>query len=248
MAEQPDNRPPVERIAGHYKERIQSNELPVGTLLPSIRRIAQEWGVSTPTVERAMKRLRDEGLVRGIRGVGTEVAPEPVTLSSGAERHDRRSRTYSSWGTGETSSDHAAAIVPAPADVAAALGIDTGDDALRRSRVYRDEHGIVAHSTSWIPVELARAVPRLKQSTRLGRLSLDLIAEATGRHVVTRADEETARIATATDLKLLELPASTVAAILVLTARFEDADGDPLEFGVDLGAPGRVRRSSSEVR
>jgi hypothetical protein len=60
-------------------------------------------------------------------------------------------------------------------------------------------------------------------------------------------DEETARIATARDLELLELEPNTVAAILVLTARFLDADGELLEYGVDLGAPGRTRRTTTEV-
>ncbi|MER7111898.1 UTRA domain-containing protein [Streptomyces sp. NPDC000229] len=89
---------------------------------------------------------------------------------------------------------------------------------------------------SWIPAEFAQAVPELARSERLkGGLSLDLIARATGRRVVKRVDEETARIATAKDLALLELEADTVAAILVLTASFFDADGELLEYGVDLG-------------
>jgi hypothetical protein len=91
-------------------------------------------------------------------------------------------------------------------------------------------------------------VPELARSERLkGGLSLDLIARATGRQAVKRVDEESARIATSRDLELLELEGGTVAAILVLTARFLDADGELLEYGVDLGAPGRIRKATSEV-
>lgn len=151
-------------------------------------------------------------------------------------------------GVGEKSSGHTAGIVEAPEDVAHVLGISPGDDVIRRSRVYRDTHGIVSHSTSWIPAEFAQVVPELARSERLkGGLSLDLIARATGRHVVKRADEEGARIATARDLALLEMEAGTVAAILVLTAQFLDVDGELLEYGVDLGAPGRTRRAITEV-
>lgn len=136
----------------------------------------------------------------------------------------------------------------APEDVAHVLGISPGDDVIRRSRVYRDAHGIVSHSTSWIPAEFAQPLPALIRSERLkGGLSLDLIARATGRHPVRRADEEGARIATAQDLELLELEPDTVAAILVLTSKFLDADGELLEYGVDLGAPGRTRRALTEV-
>ncbi|MEV6840862.1 GntR family transcriptional regulator [Streptomyces sp. NPDC051133] len=244
-----DNRPPYARIAGHYRDLISSGELSPGDLLPSIKNLATEWEVSTATADRAMRLLREEKLVQGIPGVGTEVMARPISLSSGAERHDRSSKTQSSWGVGEKSSGHTAGIVEAPEDVADALGISPGDDVIRRSRVYRDGHGIVSHSTSWIPAEFAQVVPELARSERLrGGLSLDLIARATGRHVVKRVDEETARIATERDLELLELEPDTVAAILVLTARFLDADGELLEYGVDLGAPGRTRRTTSEVQ
>jgi DNA-binding GntR family transcriptional regulator len=243
-----DNRPPYARIAGHYRDLIGSGELAPGDLLPSIRALADQWEVSTATADRAMKLLRDEKLVNGIPGVGTEVMARPVSLASGSERHDRSSKTKSSWGVGEKSSGHTAGMVPAPEDVAHVLSIDPGDDVIRRSRVYRDTHGIVSHSTSWIPAEFAQVLPELVRSERLkGGLSLDLIAEATGRQVEQRVDEETARIATKEDLELLELDAETVAAILVLTARFLDVDGQLLEYGVDLGAPGRTRRTTSEV-
>ena len=243
-----DNRPPYARIASHYRDLISAGDLAPGTLLPSIRGLADEWNVSTATADRAMKVLRDEQLVRGIPGVGTEVMARPISLSSGSERHDRSGRTKSSWGAGEKSSEHTAGIVSAPEEVAQAIGIAPGDDVIRRSRVYRDAHGIVAHSTSWIPAEFARVVPELAQSRRLnGGLSLDLIAQTTGRRVVRRVDEETARIATPQDLACLELDANTVAAILVLTAKFLDADGELLEYGVDLGAPGRTRKITSEI-
>lgn len=243
-----DNRPPYTRIASHYRDLISSGELARGDLLPSITALAEQWGVSKATADRAMKLLRDEQLVQGIKGVGTEVLGRPVSLSTGSERHDRSGRTQSSWGTGEKSSGHTAGMVAAPGDIATTLGIAPGDDVICRSRVYRDAHGIVAHSTSWIPAEFAQVLPELTKSKRLkGGLSLDLIAQATGRKVALRVDEETARIATAKDLELLELEAGTVAAILVLTARFLDADGDVLEYGVDLGAPGRTRRTTTEV-
>ena len=173
---------------------------------------------------------------------------QPVPLSSGAQRLERGKRTGSSWGSGERSDGHTAAITPAPQEVAAALGVDPGDAVLRRTRVYRDRHGIVAHSTSWIPNEFAQAVPELVRSERLkGGTSLDLIARETGRHAVKRMDETAARIATDKDAELLELGPGEEKAILVLSARFLDSEGRPLEFGVDLGAPGRTRAETAEM-
>lgn len=248
MSERVDNRPPNARLAAHYRDLITSGAMPPGTLLPSIKTLAKEWKVSTATVEKALGKLRAEGLVRGIHGVGTEVVGRPLPLSSGAQRHDRGLRTGSSWGTGERSDCHTASITAASEEVATALDIGPGDQVIRRTRVYRDGHGIVAHSTSWIPMPFADAVPELLSSKRLeGGTSLDLIARATGRQAVQREDTTAARIATGEDLELLDLPLGTVAAILVLTARFIDAQGRPIEYGVDLGAPGRTRSDTSDV-
>lgn len=243
-----DNRPPYSRIAGHYRDLIESEALPPGKLLPSIKAIAEEWGVSSGTVEKALRVLREEHLVKGVHGIGTEVLGPRVPLSTGTERHQRSSRTQSSWGDGETSSNHTGDVVAAPKEIANVLAIAPGSDVIRRCRTYRDAHGIVAHSTSWIPAEFGILIPALKRNERLkGGLSLDLIARATGRKVAVRVDEERAQLATEQDLELLGLEPETVAAILVLTASFLDADGQVLEHGVDLGAPGRTRRTTSEV-
>ncbi|MFF3359161.1 hypothetical protein ACFYWN_42760 [Streptomyces sp. NPDC002917] len=37
------------------------------------------------------------------------------------------------------------------------------------------------------------------------------------------------------------------AAVLVLSARFLDGEDRPVEYGVDLGAPGRTRVNTSEM-
>ncbi len=248
MADRVDNRPQNERVVEHYRGLIASGEIPTGTLLPSNKVLAAEWKVSPTTIEKAMSKLRAEGLVRGIHGIGTEVVGHPVALSSGSQRQDRGQQTGSSWGAGERSDSHTGALVAAPGDVARVLGIRPGDQVVRRTRVYRDGHGIVAHSTSWIPAELAALVPELARKDRLrGGTSLDLIAGATGRRAVLRRDKTGARIATEEDLVLLELSSTTVAAILVLTATFVDRDGRVLEYGVDLGAPGRTREDVSDL-
>jgi DNA-binding GntR family transcriptional regulator len=249
MATRGDNRPPYEKILSHYRDLIISGELAPGTLLPSIKMLADEWGVSTGTVEKATGKLRAEKLVRGIQGVGTEVVGPPVGLSSGAQRQDRGQRTGSAWGAGERSDSHSANRVGAPDDVAEVLRIAPGDHVIRRTRVYRDGHGVVAYSTSWLPIEFAEVVPELLVGQRLsGGTSLDVIARVTGRTAVRRKDTTSARIATDEDLQLLELPGDIgAAAILVLTSAFYDQQGRPLEYGVDIGAPGRTRADESDI-
>ncbi len=240
--------PPWKKIAAHYREKIASGEIAPGEYLPSQKKIASLWKVSGATAEKALRALRNERLVTGVHGIGTQVLPFSAQLSTGSDRHDRATRTQSSWGDGERSGEHTATIVPAPVDVAEVLDIRASKNVLRRTRIYRDAHGVVAHSTSWIPEEFALLVPELLTPARLkGGLSIDLIGAAIQSPAVQRIDRETARIATAEDLRLLGIGPSTVAAILVLTACFLDASGRTLEYGVDIGAPGRTRVISSEV-
>lgn len=68
--------PPYQRIAASLRERIESGELRPGDALPSINRIAQEWGCAKTTAAKALNMLKAEGLVRGVQGWGTIVVPE----------------------------------------------------------------------------------------------------------------------------------------------------------------------------
>lgn len=250
MAGQADNRAPYAKIAAHYTELIASGQLQPGSLLPSIKNLSEEWGVSTATAEKALRKLRNEGLIRGIHGIGTEVLDQPAPMSSGAQRQDRGRRTGSSWGSGERSDSHRAAVVSAPAEVAQALDIEPGSDVIRRSRVYRDRHGIVAHSTSWIPAQYGKLIPQLAASERLtGGTSLQLITQATGRPISHRLDTASARLLTAEYAQLLELDPQSppTEPVVVMTAKFVDSEGSVVEYGVDLGGPGRTWRTESEV-
>ncbi|MGW2868287.1 TetR/AcrR family transcriptional regulator C-terminal domain-containing protein [Kitasatospora sp. NPDC001225] len=73
---------PSERIAAELRRRIAAGELAPGARVPSTRRITQEWGVAMATATKVLNRLREEGLVRAVPGVGTVVAgkaaPEEV--------------------------------------------------------------------------------------------------------------------------------------------------------------------------
>jgi len=68
--------PPYLRIAADLRERIESGELRPGDALPSINRIAQEWGVAKTTAAKALNVLKAEGLAKGVHGWGTIVTSE----------------------------------------------------------------------------------------------------------------------------------------------------------------------------
>lgn len=66
--------PPYRRIVEEIRGRILAGDLRPGDRVPSVRQIAQRWGVAVATATRAMATLRDDGLVEATVGSGTVVS------------------------------------------------------------------------------------------------------------------------------------------------------------------------------
>jgi DNA-binding GntR family transcriptional regulator len=65
--------PPYLQIAAIIRRRIESGELAPGKPVPSVAQIVGEYGVARTTAQKALRALRDEGLVRIVQGWGTFV-------------------------------------------------------------------------------------------------------------------------------------------------------------------------------
>lgn len=63
---------PAERLAAQLRERIASGE--ITSQLPTIHALMDETGYSSHTVQRALKLLKDAGLVHSVTGLGTFVS------------------------------------------------------------------------------------------------------------------------------------------------------------------------------
>jgi GntR family transcriptional regulator len=70
---QPD-RPIWAQVTEILRERITSGQIQPGHPLPSILRLKEEFGVADNTIKKAIKQLRDEGLVNTVPSLGTFVA------------------------------------------------------------------------------------------------------------------------------------------------------------------------------
>ncbi|MER7106447.1 TetR/AcrR family transcriptional regulator C-terminal domain-containing protein [Streptomyces sp. NPDC000229] len=68
------DQPPYLRIAADIRQRIADGELRPGDRVPSIRQIAQQWGVALATATKALTTLHLEGAVEARPRVGTVVA------------------------------------------------------------------------------------------------------------------------------------------------------------------------------
>ncbi len=68
--ESPD--PPYVQLAAILRARIDAGE--ITSRLPGERALQQEFGLAPVTIRKAVRLLRDEGLVRTVPGMGTYVA------------------------------------------------------------------------------------------------------------------------------------------------------------------------------
>lgn len=74
------NVPLYEQVKEQIKNKIVSNELKAGEILPSIRNLAKDLRISVITTKNAYEQLEIEGYIETIPGKGTYVANKNVEL------------------------------------------------------------------------------------------------------------------------------------------------------------------------
>jgi GntR family transcriptional regulator len=78
--------PPFEQLRVQLLEQIEPGELPPGTQLPTVRRLAADLGLAPNTVARTYRELEQAGLVQTARRRGTVVAAPPLETRTDAHR------------------------------------------------------------------------------------------------------------------------------------------------------------------
>ncbi|MFB7906480.1 TetR/AcrR family transcriptional regulator C-terminal domain-containing protein [Kitasatospora sp. NPDC056076] len=166
---------PSERITAELRRRIAAGELRPGARVPSTRRIVQEWGVAMATATKVLNRLREEGLVRAVPGVGTVVAARPAAPTAAPA-----GRPAPAAGPAATP---AVAPVATPAPTGGRRRAKGGERELGRERIVAvavqvaDAEGLAALSMRRIATELGVATMSLYRHVpgkdELLRLMLD---------------------------------------------------------------------------
>lgn len=73
--------PRYKQIKDHIIHHIRSGEWPADSLIPSENELLKQLGVSRMTVNRAVRELTAEGVLRRVQGLGTFVAgPQPQSV------------------------------------------------------------------------------------------------------------------------------------------------------------------------
>lgn len=70
------------QIEDDLRRRITSGEVQVGEKLPSLRSLAEDYGVAELTVHVAVKKLQHEGVLTSVSGRGTFVNAKPDDVSN----------------------------------------------------------------------------------------------------------------------------------------------------------------------
>jgi GntR family transcriptional regulator len=157
--------PAYRDIANALRADITARHLIEGDRLPTVRELAQRYGVPTGTVARALDLLRAEGIIVSRHGKGLYVRSFSRIVRSSP---GRLSKAW--WAEGKAIQDHdtngrlrvvhvVVSEVPASEAVAEALRVPVGAAVLSRSRRFAVEDRIVQTATSHIPLDVIAAAP-----------------------------------------------------------------------------------------
>jgi DNA-binding GntR family transcriptional regulator len=213
--------PLYHQAAGVLEQAIEDGRLPRGTRLESELDLAEQLGISRPTMRAAIKQLVDKGLLIRRRGIGTTVAPRPVrravaltSLYDDLKREGREPRTRVL----------ALEEVLCPPDVAEHLGLGPTAPVLRFERLRIAGSDPIALMHNVVPAGLLE----------LGKGDL----ERTGLYDVFRENGIAPNVATqqvgarkagAEEAELLEIEPGDP--MLTMTRVAYDTSGRPIEYG-----------------
>ncbi len=179
------------QVAQHLEHLIESGELVTGTRLENEIDLADQFGLSRPTMRRAIEYLVDRGLLVRKRGVGTQVVhpkvKRPVELTSlyddlAKSRRDPCTRVLSF------------AVEPAPDTVAHQLGIPDGTDVYAFERVRYADAEPLALMRNHVPADLLRLTAEdlqgqgLYNLLRANGINLSIARQSIGARAATPAE------------------------------------------------------------
>jgi DNA-binding GntR family transcriptional regulator len=209
------------QVARQIEAAIERGELRPGQRLGNEVDLADRYGLSRPTLRKAIEELVAMGLLVRKRGVGTQVVhgqlKRPVGLTS---LFDDLARSQQRPSTRVVS----CATVAADEDVASVLGLPVGEPvlAIERLRLARDEPLAIMHN--WLPTDLGEIT-----ADALSQRGLYELLRAFGVHLRIANQHIGAAAATVAQARLLGVRKGT--ALLTMQRTSYDDTGRPVELG-----------------
>lgn len=212
------------QVAQELQRLIAAGEMAPGSRLDAEIELADQLGVSRPTMRRAIQYLVDRGLVVRKRGVGTQVVrsqvSRPLDLTS---LHDDLART----GRVPTTRVLGVENVPADEQVAAELDLAPGADVLSIRRLRSAEGEPLALMTNYLPSGLL-----VLDDDALGARGLYDLLRRAGVHIRVATQTIGATVATAKQARLLGEQRG--AALLTMTRTAYNDEGRAVEYGTHV--------------
>jgi len=179
------------QAAQHLEQLIESGELPMGTRLENETDLADQLGLSRPTMRKAIEYLVDRGLLVRKRGLGTLVAHakvrRQVELTS---LYDDLAKTRRDPSTRVLSF----VVESAPETLALELGIPAGTNVYILERLRYAEGEPLALMRNHVPADLLQLTPEdlevngLYNLLRANGVSLRIAKQSIGARAATAAE------------------------------------------------------------
>ena len=132
-----------QQVKDFISQKIQDGSLKAGDRLPSEHELVAQFGMSRMTVNRALRELKEQGRIVRVAGVGSFVAEQKsqstlLQIANLASEIRQRGHDYRCEVV-------VVERVAAPLDVAAALGVRTGESVF---------HSVCVHLEDGLPIQL----------------------------------------------------------------------------------------------
>jgi DNA-binding GntR family transcriptional regulator len=215
------------QVAQQIEALIDRGELPPGSRLDNEILLADQTGLSRPTMRQAIQHLVDRGLLVRKRGVGTQVVhglvKRPVELSS---LYDDLRRSNQRPGT------KVLAVETGPCDdpIAAALRLAPGTEVVHLQRLRFAQGEPLAIMQNWLPTDLTGLT-----AERLEEHGLYELLRGVGVHMRVASQRIGARAASLTEGRLLNERRG--APLLTMTRTTYDDNGRAVEHGSHVYRP-----------
>ncbi|MFE7170072.1 GntR family transcriptional regulator [Streptomyces sp. NPDC057616] len=215
--------PKYVRLAQTLQRRIEDGTYPPGTRVPSENQLVQTFGMSRPTVVRALELLKRDGWLESRQGFGTIVRGRPEVV----EQQDRRGREALERDESQAPGRLVeVGEVPVPARIASALGLPRRAKVLVRRFLVEGDGEAVELVSSYFPAGLLEGTELDSPELLSGSIREHLEARKKLRfdHVTERIS---ARLPEAGEAELLGMPDGVpVLSVLVVAC---DASGQALQ-------------------
>jgi GntR family transcriptional regulator len=218
------------RVLNTLRERIEAGAYAPGASLPSESQLGAEFGVSRPTVLRALAILRQDGWIESRQGIGHFVRGR---LPMGRHLPGYVADAFHLDETVQTEILHVGPVL-ATARVATMLGIEEGTPVYERRRRTIAESGPLDLVTVYVPVEIAVGTDITKKAPISGDLAehVDKRKDVRGDYAT---ETLTARRPSKDEITLLQLDKDD--AVLVIWLGLYQSSGEAV-MAAQLVLPG----------